>query len=70
MKFWSRPDSWNSALRALEQSEKSGLLTLKQIETRKTFNTNIAYDILIFPTDIYTPKYNQRFESSDFLEID
>jgi hypothetical protein len=35
------------------------------MESRKTFNTNIVYDILSFPTDIYTPSSDQQFRSDD-----
>jgi hypothetical protein len=35
----------------------------------ETFNDVIVYNILIFPTDIYTPSYDQRFKSYGFCKF-
>jgi hypothetical protein len=64
--FWSGPDCWNSGLVRFEQSQKSALLIQTQIDSQETFNTSIVDRVLRFPTDIYTPSYDQRFESYDF----
>jgi hypothetical protein len=35
----------------------------------ETFNDVIVYNVLIFPTDIYTPSYDQRFKSYGFCKF-
>jgi hypothetical protein len=39
------------------------------MESQETFNNFISYNILSFPTAIYTPSYDQRFRSYRFWKL-
>jgi hypothetical protein len=50
----------------VEQSDKPRLLTQNPAQYQKTLNEKLIDNFSCFPTVIYTPSYNQRFQSYDF----